>query len=150
MKFEPKTEKQIADERLLPDGEYDVEIVGAVEKTSKKGNQMLEISVRVFGDSRVLVIRDYLLENQQEKLLNLCTACGIPEKYHAGELEPSDLQGLSCRAKIKVEPPKDGYDASNRIKSYVKPKGLEQRKAVAAAQKLVAEAATANGDDIPF
>jgi hypothetical protein len=119
MTFEPKSEKEIADGRLLPKGEYDFEIIDATEKKSAANNDMIELKVRVSdgtGHSRTLT--DYLIPKRPEKLRNCCAACGFLDKYESGSLSDDDFPGKRGKLKLGIEK-KRGYPDRNVVAAYL-------------------------------
>lgn len=121
MRFEPKTEEELKNTVLQP-GIYDGEILKAVEKTSKKsGNPMIELTMKFYGEGdESALVMDYLLESMPKKLRHFCDAAGILEMYESGEFNADDCQGLSIRAKLKVDHDKnDQYDDKNVVADYV-------------------------------
>jgi hypothetical protein len=119
MQFEPKTEKEIAESRLLPKGEYDFEIIDAKETTSAAGNNMIELKLRVSnGNGLARTLTDYLLARRAAKLLNCCAACGLLDKYESGVVSDDDFPGKRGRLKLAVEK-KKGWPDRNVIADYV-------------------------------
>lgn len=121
MKFTPKTEAEIQLEGLLPKGEYPFEVVSAKEKTSKKGNEMIEVKLEIFaedGSSRFLF--DYLMEKMAFKLRHFCASTKLIASYEAGTLKASDIQGKAGVCKVGVkEDPTGEFLPKNEIKDYV-------------------------------
>lgn len=153
MRFEPKSEEELKAEKVLPKGEYEVEIVGCQEQVSKKsGLDMLKLTLRVHGPERVVIANDYIVCNQQDKLHNLCTSIGIVDKYAAGEVGPLELQGQWAYAKVDVEE-SEMYDPKNVIKKYLVKKEGKAATTKAGIQKFERERsvqAEQEGVDIPF
>jgi hypothetical protein len=117
--FEPKSEKEIADGRLLPKGEYDFEIIDAAEKKSAANNDMIELKVRVLnGTGQPRTLADYLLPKRAGKLRNCCAACGLLDKYENGCLSDDDFPGKRGRLKLGIEKRK-GYADRNVIADYL-------------------------------
>jgi hypothetical protein len=119
MNFQPKTEKEIADSKLLKTGIYQFEILEAWEKTSAAGNAMIELKVHVsngHGQSRTLA--DYLLPQRAEKLRHAAAACGVLDRYESGELSAADFAAKHGRLKVGVEK-KQGYSPRNVIDDYI-------------------------------
>lgn len=121
MIFEPKTEKQLAESRVLHAGVYQFEILEAWEKTSAAGNPMIELKVQVTngnGISRTLA--DYLLPKgiRAEKLLHCCVACGLRERYDSGSVSHDDFVGKRGRLRLGIEK-KKGYPERNVIEDYL-------------------------------
>lgn len=124
MQFTPKTEKQLSEERMLPAGVYDFEVMKAENKISKSGNEMIKITLRVFApDGSTLLVDDYLMEAMQFKLLHFCECAGLMSKYEAGTLEAFDCEGVAGKVNLKQDPAKDNFQAKNSVKDYVKPQG---------------------------
>ncbi len=147
MRFTPKSEKQLNEEKLLPEGDYPFEISGAENATSKKGNPMIKITVRVYKpDGQFILVTDYLMEAMLYKLLHCCQACGLEEQYNTGLLEPEMFVGKTGMLKLKVDPEGE-YPAKNSIKDYIKDAGkvtLPKDNL----QKVLDN--TVEDDDIPF
>jgi hypothetical protein len=121
MNFQPKTEKEIADGKLLPRGEYDFEIADAWEKKSAAGNEMIELKVQVSNDKGLSrTLSDYLLEKRAGKLRNCSNACGLLDKYESGLLSNDDFVGKRGRLKLGVEKDRAGkYPPKNIIVDYL-------------------------------
>lgn len=120
MRFAAKTEDQLNEERMLPEGEYPFEISAAEETTSAKGNEMIKLLVRVFKpDGQFILVNDYLLEIMQFKLLHCSEACGLADKYDTGELAAEDFIGKTGKLKLGQDPAKGDFPAKNSIKDYI-------------------------------
>jgi hypothetical protein len=144
MKVQPKTEEQLAEEGLLPDGNYPFEVVIAENKVSKAGNDMIAMNLRFYGpDGRPLFIRDWIMESMGFKLLHFCNEVGIYDKYNAGEVTAQDCDGRQGYAKIGRK--KDEYGWKNVVKDYGKPDETDK------ANKALAESAVTPDpdDDLP-
>jgi hypothetical protein len=146
MQFPPKTRDEIEKERTsfapFPKGWYDFEVMQAEDTTSKAGNDMIKLKLRVFGDTGgERHVYDYLLESLATKLFDFCEAVGLVDKYDAGTLTADDCLGRTARVKLDVED-KPGYAAKNIVKDYGRVKDIGQ--APAPKQK------DDDGDEIPF
>lgn len=123
MRFTPKTENELAQANLLPAGVYQFEVVEAVDKVSKSGNDMIALLLKVFrddGDSFVFV-NDWIMEKIPYKLAHFCAAAGITEKYESGVLDADDCVGVYGACKVAIEPGGD-FPPKNVVKNYVKPR----------------------------
>jgi hypothetical protein len=153
MKFTPKSEAELKAEKVVPKGEYDVEIIGCEEAVSKKsGLDMLKLTLKVHGPEKVVLANDYIVCNQQDKLHNLCSSIGIVDKYAKGEVGPNELAGKWAYAKVDVES-NDTFGDKNVIKKYVVKKLDKGAAAKAGIQKFETERAAVAadaGDDSPF
>lgn len=129
MRFQPKSEKEIQEEKLLPVGEYGFVISNALEKISKAGNEMIELTVRVYKpDGNFVLVRDYLMESMAFKLRHCAEACNLLENYEAGDLNADHFVGKEGFVKIKTQkgalkdkndPNGKRYDDQNAIADYI-------------------------------
>lgn len=151
MQFTPKTEEQIADERLWAEGEYDFQITWGMDKVSKSGNDMIELEIMVYNaDGHFITVRDYLMEKMMYKLAHAAKACGLGNEYNSGSLEGEMFSGKSGRLKLGKQEGKDGYGPKNVVKDYIVD-GPSKKETPVMDRK--AEVKTSNGftdDEIPF
>jgi hypothetical protein len=120
MNFQPKTEKEIADSKLLPKGSYAFLVLEAAEKTSSNNNPMLELKLRVSnGNGLSRTLFDYLLPQRADKLRHAAAACGVLDRYDAGEVSDSDFRGKRGRLMLAVEKGKKGYPDKNVVEDYL-------------------------------
>lgn len=124
MQFNPITEQEFSDRKLLPRGDYDFEILDAWEKTSEAGNPMIEVKVRVSrnGGSMSRDLSDYLHTKRPEKLRHCCAACDLMAEYESGSLEEDDFKGKCGRLRLGVERGRRGYASRNVIEDYLVPR----------------------------
>lgn len=153
MKFTPKSEDEIraeAEKRgAWPPGVYDAEITSAIEKLSKAGNDMIELTLQVYHpeDGATRQVFDWVLEAVAYKLRHCCEAAGLSAAYEAGSLEAWQLEGKSVKVKL-------GIDAKaeikrNKIMDYVVSSDaphVQPTRAAAAAAKP----SDPFGESIPF
>ena len=121
MNFEPKTEKQIQEERLLPEGAYDFEIIEATDETSKAGNDMIKIKMIIHHEERARgPVTDYLMPSFPSKLRHCCDSIGLLAEYEKGTLEAMFFVGLTGKVKLVIKEDKAGtYPPKNEVKDYV-------------------------------
>ena len=127
MRVQPKTDAQIQEERKkflpFPPGEYQFEVMDAADETSKAGNPMLHLKLKVFHptEDETRIVDDYLTESMSFKIKNFAYAIGRGQDYEAGELCPDEMIGCSGRAKVAIRVSKDPkYQDKNEIKDYLK------------------------------
>lgn len=123
MKFQPKTEKQIAEESLLPVGTYSFQVVEAKEAVSKGGNDMIVLKNQIYRDdgSPSLMVDDYLVSSIAYKLRHAADACGLIAEYESGELQALDFEGKSGQLKLRIQKDKEGkYPDKNVVGDYIK------------------------------
>lgn len=146
MKFTPKSQKEIDEMKLLPEGEYPFQISGGEDTVSKAGNEMIKLLVRVFkADGNFVLVSDYLMEAMAYKLRHACEACGLLHEYESGVLLGTNFIGKTGHLKLKVKVDKEGkYADQNNIADYIVPKEGEAKKPLPVKQHDDLE------DQIPF
>lgn len=160
MRFTPVSEEQAAG--VWPKGEYDALVTEAAEKTSKKDNPMIQLTLLVYGpDGKEKSIRDWLVSTDggQAKIQRFCKSAGLWDMYQAGELSAESCKDASVKVKLGADEGDDDYPPRNSIRDYI-PKGvvvmpIEQKPAMQGTPKpKTADRADMTkpptGDDIPF
>ncbi len=148
MEFEPKTEEEIIEEMLWPEGDYAFEILSGTDKVSKKGNQMIELNLQIFNnEGQFIFVYDYLLESMKFKLLHISEACGLYDKYMTGKLTGDDFKGKTGMLKLGRQDAQNGYAAKNAVDDYIK--GDKEAKP-AKKQSTKADLEEKLDDDLPF
>jgi hypothetical protein len=119
MRFEPKTEQEIANSEIWPGGIYDCEIVEAYEAVSQAGNEMIPLTVRIRRGNKFRLVTDYLVCTRIAKVRNACIAFGLIGKYERGIISGDDFVGKKGRCKVGVERAKKGWGRRNEILEYL-------------------------------
>lgn len=124
MRFQPKTENEVAGAGLFPKGTYDFEVAEAADKVSSKGNDMTELVVRVFDkDGKNKKVFDWLVDTEggAYKIRHFAEASGMLAEYEKGELMAEDMIGKTGRCEIIIQKDKTGaYPDKNAITDYLK------------------------------
>lgn len=108
----------------LPAGEYKVMVTDSEMKENSKGTgSYLQLRLDVIeGEYENRVVFDRLnlqntnqtaVEIAQRQLSALCRAVGVMQPQ-----DSSDLHDKPLIAKIGIQPARDGYEASNNVKTY--------------------------------
>ena len=121
MVFEPKNEKQLAENKPLHAGVFQFTILQAWEKTSQAGNPMFELKVEITnGNGISRTLPDYLLPKgvSAEKLLQCAIACGLRAEYDSGSLPADAFIGKRGRLRLGIEKRK-GFPDRNVIEGYL-------------------------------
>ena len=153
MRFTPISEEAAASQSagLWEAGEYDFEIREATEKESKSGNEMVELEVWIYDTSggRRLVF-DYLVATEKSswKIRHFAASCGLLAQYEKGTLMASEMVGRTGKCEVGVQPAKDGYQAKNVIRGYVR--SSEKQAQSRPVQSRVKSPAGDIDDEIPF
>jgi len=105
---------------LLSVGWHDAPIIEAIEKASKRGTDMIELTITIAdaeGNQRTL--RDWLTDTAlgAAKLRHACEAVGALTRYESGAIGQADFPGHDVRVKIGIEK-KRGYPDRNVIEDY--------------------------------
>jgi hypothetical protein len=149
MRFTPKTKEELESADLMPKGEYDAEILSAEETKSKSsGKPMFKVKLGVYdAGGRQQWVFDYIVCDTY-KLPNIAKACGLFDRYEAGELTAEELQGRDVRVKIGIEPASGDFPAKNKVQDYVYKKDGQEPDQKTAAPAAMQE--NESKDDIPF
>lgn len=150
LSFQPKSEKEIREAQLAPDGDYDFEVLKSEDATSKSGNPMIRLKLGIYnGDAMRWHVSDYLVAAMEAKLRHFADTTGLLARYESGQMSAQDCTGRAGRCRLAVEEDKEGkYPDKNTVKDYiVRPaKPLPGPKPA----ETPAVAAAADEDDVPF
>lgn len=152
MKYEPKSEEALEKERqdainasLLPNGEYDFEVLQVSDKASSSGAEMITLKLNIFdseGNGRIIF--DYLTAAMGYKLRHAANACGLLDIYESGALTAESFEGRAGKVKIKTQKGNKDYpNPKNVVDDYVK-------RDVQPPKETVATGALPLDDEIPF
>jgi hypothetical protein len=168
MKYNTRSEKELAEANLLPKGEYPFEIADAKEQKSKAGNDMLVLEVDCIGESGARKrITDYIVPGTiwaDKKLHDLMWSVGLGEKYASGTITADDLVGRSGLAAVGIDKGKpftakdgterEGFD-KNKIAFYKRPESAPSSKKPQPTEAQLANQAQGGAnegadEDVPF
>lgn len=115
-KYNPKD----ADNKLIPDGEYEAHVLEAEEMKSKAGNDMIKLTIKVWAHGDAFHLFDYVVNpSSLWKLKRLAGAVGMMDRFESGAFEPRDLIGKNCLAFVKTKKDESGkYPDQNVIMKY--------------------------------
>lgn len=157
MQFNSKSREELAREFLTPPGEYDFEIMRAEETTSKKGNEMIKLKLRVFVENGEIHVYDYLVAGMEYKLANFCDAIGRSEDYDDGEINADNLVGCAGKLKLVIEKEQKDKDtgevkwpAKNVVKTYIAGKKGQEKMAERRVKTAPKAAVKTDDEEIPF
>jgi len=154
MRFQSKTDEQLNDEAMLPEGEYDFTVDKAEERVSKKAKEqgatepdMIQVDLTIFSPRGDRKIRDWVMEKLPWKLKHFAYAIGLGKEYEAGDLQPTSIVGRSGKLFLKKGKPNGDFAARNEVKDYVVPGSAPQAAAPNATQ---VPPAASTDDEPPF
>jgi hypothetical protein len=150
MKVTPRTEEELEMDGLLPEGTYPFSVQQAEEKVSKKGNAMIKLTLRLYGENgREGIVWDYLMDSMPQRLAQFCRFTGLEDRYNAGEVEAPDCENREGYVTIRTEKGKDGFPPKNVVHYYsAKPAPKPAAKVTTGLTK--ADGAADEDDSIPF
>ena len=123
MNYTPKTEEQLAEEVLLPEGIYDFEVLVTSDQPSKKGNDMFTLKLCVFNtDGITRHVFDYIAMGNsfgERKLRRAAVACDLLEVYNSGSLQAYDFQNKSGKVLLKQQKGTDDFPPKNIVGDYL-------------------------------
>ena len=107
---------------VFPKGEYDFEVIKAIDEISKAGNPMIKLEIDIFApDSCKSRVFDYLLESIAYKLKHFCEAVKLHNEYETGNITADMCSGRSGRCVISIKHDKTGeYPDKNEVRDYCK------------------------------
>lgn len=115
------TQEEIARASLLEPGVYGFEVIGALDKVSKAGNEMIELKLNVFGNEKEAHVYDYLMEKMAFKLRHFAECTGLLAEYESGTLDAYRCNNKVGYCKLAVDPGNGDFLPKNVVKDYVKP-----------------------------
>jgi hypothetical protein len=152
VRFTPKTSQEIDESSLLDPGLYDFEVIEAEDKTSKAGNDMVAIAIRIEdSNGRGFKVLDWLVgtDGGAYKVRHFAETTGMLAEYEKGDMPAGYMIGKTGRCKITIKPGSGEYRAKNAVADYVPGGALEpvgRTAGVAAASFNRSEI----DDEIPF
>lgn len=149
LKFEPKSEKELREANLAPEGDYDFEVLGATDEISKRsGNPMIKVKIGLYsGEAIRHHVYDYLLTNMGHKLRHFCDSTGLLSKYESGELSAEDCKGRAGKCRVKIKEDANGqYPDKNEIDDYI----IRPAKPMATVAAKAEQQPPPESDDVPF
>lgn len=145
MRFDPKSEEEVAQGGLLPKGDYDFEVVTAEEGQSKAGNDMITLLLNVSNGEGDHKVKDWLVSTDggAYKVRHFAYAVGLGTQYERGELSANDLEGVTGKCRIVIQKSKDPqYADKNSVADYLP--------SAAAVMNAAAKQPKDLDDEIPF
>jgi len=121
MQFNPRTEKELKEQNLLPQGDYDFTVLEAKEGKNKSHNDMISLKLDVYKpDGNTIWVYDYLLEAMGFKLRHAAEVFGMLDQYESGALNANEMIGKSGKVKIVTQKDKTGqYPDRNTVADYI-------------------------------
>lgn len=151
MKFDSKqTDQEIKEGgfSLLPEGDYDAEVLECEETESKKGDPMFKVTLGIKEGEQRYKVWDYLSPCWfQEKFRSFFESMGKLDMYESGDIDPAMLIHQYVTASIEIQAGKGAYEGqqNNVVAMYI-PAEVNAAKKVF--PKVLEE--VKNDDGLPF
>ncbi len=152
MRVTPKSEDEVSG--CLQPGVYQAVVESAIEKTSQRGNEMIELQLKIYSGDDEIVLKDWLLDAVAQKVRHFCMASGLMIAYEQGALTAKDCTDKSVHVRLAIKHDQTGqYPPQNKISDYVVPTEETDTPApvgAAPSQRKAMQADAESGVDIPF
>lgn len=131
MKVTPRSEvevRKVSKRDPVKPGWHPGRITEAVQKPSRKGNEMIELTVELSVDSETRTLLDWLTNNNlgAAKLRHAVIAVDSLAKYESGDISQAEFPGHDVDVKVVVE--KSKFGSKSLIVDYAVA-GTETKKA---------------------
>lgn len=137
MRFSARTENELAEANLIPEGIYRFKVIEVADAISEAGNEMIKLTLEVTDhQNHKRILTDYLLEAMAFKLRHFCVATGLLKQYEAGELTAPQCFAHSGEVSIAIQKGKGEYRDRNVIKDYIEPQALHDHHSPVQAQNM--------------
>lgn len=120
MRYSVLSQQEIeAQKPKLAAGPADFTVMSAKEKTSKKGNDMIELQLAVWDKNGLQgTVFDYLVNNAQFKIKGFWESVGLAEQYETGVFDCQKAIDTGGKLEIKIEK-NEQYGDQPRVKYYL-------------------------------
>lgn len=147
--WQPLSQDEIlAQKRNLDPGEYDFMVTSATLKTSKSGNGMIELILKIWDQAgKEYTCYDWLvaIPSMAYKAKHFWESVGNPEFYEKGSCLESDFMNTQGKVKTGLQKSEDGQRLNVRVVDYIP---LQQN--VKSTSSTLPPANDFVEDDIPF
>jgi hypothetical protein len=117
MRFNPDANEGA---NLLPEGEYEFEVIRANEATSANGNDMIVLRLRAGSNGTSKVVTDYIVSKQIRKVRVVARACGLLDLFDSGEILAEHFLGRKGYVRLAIEKSRNPqYPDRNVVDRYV-------------------------------
>lgn len=162
MRFTPVSEETAAG--CFPKGEYEAIVAKASQKVSKKGNDMIELELTVYGpEGATATVKYWILSNDTGayKLQRFCKSSGQWDLYQAGEISADHCLNQNVTVKLGIQDDNPDFPPRNKIADYMPRKlaapnpagevrGVSPQQRSAAGTGRPDPTKPPTGDEIPF
>lgn len=118
-----KSDQQILDEKLAPAGKHKFEVTKCEDKTSKSGNEMTMITLKVINNGKNVIFNDFIMAGNDEKLKDFAYSLGLDEQYNDGFFDNLQTIGKAGFVDIIIDAGGKNPEypnATNKVKKYIR------------------------------
>ena len=128
----------------IPDGKYMLQAVHWKDDPSSTGRPMLTVQFSVAEGNyhNRIIFENFVLTEPVAlgRLKSWVASCGLEaEIKDFNSSHMNDLMNTKFQANVKIQPPKDGYGASNGVKSFLRPSDGDQVEVEASTEEASAQ-----------
>ncbi len=103
---------------LLENGEYDFEVIYAMEGVTKASEDKIDLRLQIYNENRKFLVFDVVSLGRLEHFRNFCESIGISDSFEKREVNPGECY-RSGKALIGTEKAKsDLYKDKNYVVEY--------------------------------
>ena len=126
LNINPDEEVQGADFSPIPEGEYNLLVEDAESKRTKDGEgQYISLKLQVLDGKYKgrLIFHNVTIQNRNDKAVEIGRKALIILSRCKGKplTDSAQLLGVTVRAKVRIRPAQNGYDAQNDVAYYIGP-----------------------------
>ena len=138
MNWKPKTEDELYEDQLCPNGMHPFTVLEGGSAMSKSGKSMIRLKLNIHTEQGDFHVYDYISPDWMEhKFKHFFYAVGLVDVYEAGALGETPLYERQGWCEIGRQKSKDGFPPKSVVTDYI-------------VQNKEASKPAGNEDDVPF
>ena len=148
MEFKPED----AGTGILPDGEYNFEVVTSEDTISKfnDGEEQIQLNLRIYHDGGVVFLNQWLSPSKTWKIKQFAYAVGISGRFESGKITAADCLDKAGKLKLGQYEDKSGTTRNSVFKYLESETRTAEVKAALKTFKATAKVESELPDDMPF
>jgi hypothetical protein len=148
MEFKPED----AGNGILPDGEYNFEVVTSEDTISKfnDGEEQIQLNLRIFHEGGVIFLNQWLSPSKTWKIKQFAYAVGISGRFESGKITAADCLDKAGKLKLGQYEDKSGTKRNSVFKYLESETSSAEVKDALKTFKATAKVESELPDDMPF
>lgn len=137
---------------ILPDGEYNFEVVSAEDTISKFNDEeeQIQLNLRIYHDGGVIFLNQWLSPSKSWKIRQFAYAVGLVKQYEAEVLLAADCLDKAGKLKLGQYEDKSGTTRNSVFKYLESETSTADVKDALKTFKATAKSESEQPDDMPF